>query len=147
MAARSHLRAKRSGRLFLARQTTRGECFQLPLQTTWSWQGRQADIGELRTQLEEEWKTKLEEEKRKHNLELEKLKREVRTGQFKRETLKGEIKMGKEWQERLKKYGKRMDGMRKEECERGAEMRTELEKKASELQKHQDKETELQNEL
>ena len=30
---------------------------------------------------------------------------------------------------------------------KGAEMRTELEKKASELQKHQDKETELQNEL
>ena len=37
--------------------------------------------------------------------------------------------------------------MRKKECERGAEMRTELEGKASELQKRQDKETELQNEL
>ena len=55
--------------------------------------------------------------------------------------------MGKEWQERLKKYGKRMDEMRKKECERGVEMRTELEGKASELQKHQDKERELQNEL
>ena len=37
--------------------------------------------------------------------------------------------------------------MRKKECERGAEMREELEKKASELQKHQNKEKELQNEL
>ena len=72
--------------------TTQGECFRSPLQTTWAWQVRQVDIGELRTQLEEEWKTKLEEQKLKHNLELEKLKREVRTGQFKRETLKGEIK-------------------------------------------------------
>ena len=49
--------------------TTRGECFQPPLQTTWSWQARQADMGELRTQLEGEWQTKLEEEKRKHYLE------------------------------------------------------------------------------
>ena len=37
--------------------------------------------------------------------------------------------------------------MRKEECERGVEMRTELKKEASELQKHQNKETGLQNEL
>ena len=33
--------------------TTRGGCSQPPLQTTWSWQARQADIGGLRTQLEE----------------------------------------------------------------------------------------------
>ena len=52
--------------------TTRGKCFQPPLQTTWSWQARQADIGGVRTQLEEEWKTRLEEEKRKHDLELKK---------------------------------------------------------------------------
>ena len=46
--------------------TTRGECFQPPLQTTWSWQARQADIGELWAQLEEE--------KREHELEIHQLK-------------------------------------------------------------------------
>ena len=46
-----------------ANGTTRGGCSQPTIQTTWSWQARQADIGGLRAQLEEEWKTELEEEK------------------------------------------------------------------------------------
>ena len=51
--------------------TTRGECSQTPFQTTWA---RQADIDGLRKQLEEEWGKKLEEEKRKHDLELKQQK-------------------------------------------------------------------------
>ena len=35
---------------------------------------RQADIGGLRKQLEEEWTTELEKERRKHNLEVKKTK-------------------------------------------------------------------------
>ena len=46
-----------------------------------------------------------------------------------------------------KGYGKRMDDMREEVCKRGAEMSKELWENASELQKHQIKERELQNEL
>ena len=72
--------------------TTRGECFQPPLQTTWSWQARQADIGGLRTQLEEEWKTRLEEEKRKHNLEVKQLKEEVGRGNRDRKSLQEKSK-------------------------------------------------------
>ena len=49
--------------------------------------------------------------------------------------------------ETSKGYGKRMDEERKEACERGAEMRKTLWERASELQKHQNKERELQNEL
>ena len=60
--------------------TTRGECFQPPLQTMWSWQARQADIGRLRKQWEKQWKAELEEQKLKHNLEVKQLEREVRTG-------------------------------------------------------------------
>ena len=48
--------------------TTRGERSQQLFQTTWAWQARQEDIGGLRTQFEEEWKTKWEEEKWKHEL-------------------------------------------------------------------------------
>ena len=40
-----------------------------------------------------------------------------------------------------------MDERREEACERGAEMRKELREKAAELQKHQNKERELQNKL
>ena len=61
---------------------TKGGGSQPPIQTTWA---RQANIGKLQAQLAEEWKTKLEEEKRKHNLELEQLKREVRIGNRDRE--------------------------------------------------------------
>ena len=51
--------------------TTRGERSQQPpLQTTWAWQ---ADIGGLRKQLTEEWETKREEQKWKHNLEVKQL--------------------------------------------------------------------------
>ena len=76
--------------------TTRGECFQPPLQTTWSWQARQADIGGLRKQLEEEWTTELEKKKREHDLELEQLKGEVRAGNQDRESLELKIKRGEE---------------------------------------------------
>ena len=40
--------------------TTRGERSQQPFQTTWAWRARQADIGGLRKQWEEEWTTELE---------------------------------------------------------------------------------------
>ena len=53
-----------------ANGTTRSECSQQsPLQTTWLWQARQADIGRLCEELREEWRTELEKEKRKHELE------------------------------------------------------------------------------
>ena len=82
-------------------------------------------------------KTKLEEEKREHDLELKHLKREVRAGNQRRESLDGEIKRGEKYLEQLKEYGKKMDEMRREECKRGEEAREELWKRASELQKHQ----------
>ena len=40
--------------------TTRGEHSQQPFQTMRPWQAKQADIGGLRKQLKEEWKTQLE---------------------------------------------------------------------------------------
>ena len=73
--------------------TTRGECFQPPLQTTWSWQAKQADIGGLRTQLEEE--------KRKHNLEVKQLKEEVEQGIRVRKRLEEKVKREQEYQEQL----------------------------------------------
>ena len=52
--------------------------------------------------MEEEWKTRLEEEKRKHNLELEKLKREVGRGNRDRKSLEEKVKREQEYQEHLK---------------------------------------------
>ena len=46
-----------------ANGTTRGEHSQQPFQTTWAWRARQADIGGLRKQWEEEWTTELEKKK------------------------------------------------------------------------------------
>ena len=67
--------------LSAANGTTRGECSQQPsLQTTWAWQAKQADINGLRKQLTEEWETKLEEQKWKHNLEVKQLEHEVGRG-------------------------------------------------------------------
>ena len=66
---------------------------QPPLQTTWAWQ---ADIGGLRKQLTEEWETKLEEQKWKHNLEVKQLKEEVRSGKQIKESLERKIKRGEE---------------------------------------------------
>ena len=125
--------------------------------------------------MEEEWKTKLEKEKREHDLESEQLKEEVRSGNQIRESREQEIKRGEKNLEKRKEqllekseqlwnsecrgnvlaheleineeYGKRMDELRKEECKRGAEMSKELWQFASEFQKHQNKERELQNEL
>ena len=51
--------------------TTRGECFQPPFQATRAWQ---ADIGGLWEELKKEWRTELEKEKRKHELEVKQLK-------------------------------------------------------------------------
>ena len=82
-----------------------------------------------RKSLEEDWKTKLEEEKREHDLELKQLKEEVRTGNQIRESLEQKIKRENEYQEQLEEYGKKMDEMSEEECEKGVEMRKELEKK------------------
>uniref|UniRef100_A0A8C4Q6I0 Family with sequence similarity 133 member B n=1 Tax=Eptatretus burgeri TaxID=7764 RepID=A0A8C4Q6I0_EPTBU len=48
-----------------------------------------------RKNFEEEWKTKLEKEKRKRDVELELLKEEVRIGNQKRESLEQEVKRGK----------------------------------------------------
>ena len=62
---------------------TRGGVSQPPIQTTWA---RQANIGKLQAQLEEE--------KRKHDLELKQLKEEVRSGNQIRESLEQKIKRG-----------------------------------------------------
>ena len=57
--------------------TTRGECSQQPpLQTTWAWQ---ADIGRLCEELREEWRTELEKQTRKHELEVKQLTEEWET--------------------------------------------------------------------
>ena len=53
---------------------TRGECFQPPLQAM---QARQADIGRLCEELREEWRTELEKEIRKHELEVKQLKEKI----------------------------------------------------------------------
>ena len=53
--------------------TTRGECFQQLFQAARAWQARQADIGGLRKQLEEEWRAEFEEQKRKHDLEIKRV--------------------------------------------------------------------------
>ena len=86
-----------------ANSTTRGECFQPPLQTTGA---RQADIGGLRKQLEEEWRTELEKEKRKHDLKIKQLEGEVEEGIRKRKSLEEEVKRGHEYQEQLRKKSK-----------------------------------------
>ena len=49
-----------------------------------------------RKSLEEEWKIKLEKEKREHDLELKQLKKEVRSGNRMRESLEQEIKKRRE---------------------------------------------------
>ena len=100
-------------------------------------------------------KTKWEEEKREHDVELEQLKEEEG------ESLEQEIKRGKYWVKIGREFGEGMDELRRKAVESEAEMskimdemseeacrvREELWKKASELQKHQNKERELQNEL
>ena len=94
-----------------------------------------------RENLEEEWKTKLEREKRKHDLELRQLKEEVRTGNQERESLERTIEIEKEYSkkkdelreeacERGAEMSKRMEEMREDACKRGEEARKELEKKA-----------------
>ena len=81
-----------------ANGTTRGECFQQsPLQTTWAWHARQADIGRLCEELREEWRAELEKQTQKHNLEVKKLKEEVEEGNREKESL--ELKMLKEEEE------------------------------------------------
>ena len=86
--------------------TTRGECSQTPFQTMWAWQARQADIGGLRKQLEEEWRAEFEEQKRKHDLEIkrveERLEREVGRGNRDRKSLEEKVKREQEYQKQLK---------------------------------------------
>ena len=55
-----------------------------------------------RKSLEEEWKTKLEKEKREHDLELKHLKEEVRSGNQIRESLEQRIKRGEKYLEQRK---------------------------------------------
>ena len=60
-----------------ANGTARGECFQQPpLQATRAWQ---ADIGRLCEELGEEWRTELEKQTRKHELEVKQLTEEWET--------------------------------------------------------------------
>ena len=76
-----------------ANGTTRGEHSQQPpLQTTWLWQVKQADIDRLQKQLEEEWKNKTEEERRKYRLELEQLMSGVGRGNRDRKSLEEKVK-------------------------------------------------------
>ena len=79
-----------------------------------------------RENLEEEWKTKLEKEKRKHDVESEQLKEEVRSGNRIRERLEQEIERKEEYLERSEEYNKKMDEMRREASKRGEEAREEL---------------------
>ena len=127
--------------------TTRGECFQPPLQATRAWQAKQADIGGLRKQWEEEWRAELEKERRERDLEVKQLKEEVRSGNQDRESLEREIEIGKEWQEDLKRYGEEMNELWEEACKSGEEARREKWEKIAELREHQNKEKELQDEL
>ena len=100
-----------------------------------------------RENLEEEWKTKLEKEKREHYWELRQLKEEGRSGKWIREIREQQIKIKKKGLEELEEYSKKRDESREEECKRGKEAREELWEKTFELQKHQSRERELQNEL
>ena len=87
---------------------TRGECFQPPLQTMWAWQ---ADIGRLCEELREEWRTALEEQTRKHELEGKqlteewetKLEEQKRKHNLEVKQLEEEVERGKEYQEQLRK--------------------------------------------
>ncbi len=166
-------RRERAAILGATNRAARRRRFRPPFQTMWA---RQADIGGLWKELKEEWTTGLEKKKREHDLELKQLKEEVRSGNQRRESMEQEIKRGEEllkqevgrgnwereylrkateeWWEELKKKNKKRDELRREAVERGDKMskeacklRKELEKKTYEFQKHQDKETELQNEL
>ena len=74
-----------------------------------------------RENLEKEWKTKLDKEKPEHDLELQQLKEKVRTGNQIREIREQTIERTEKYLEQLKEYGKRMDEMRKEACERGGD--------------------------
>ena len=102
--------------------TTRGDCSQTPFQATWAWQAKQADIGGLRKQLEEEWKTELEKKKREHDLELEQLKGKVEEGIRKRKSLEEKVKREQEYQKQLKEEARleydEMSRKRDEERER-----------------------------
>ena len=96
--------------------------------------------------MEEEWKKKLKEEKRKHNLEvkqlkeevgrgnrdrkslqekskqdgeLEQLRREVEKGIRERESLEGTIEIKEKRLEGLERYGNKMDELWKEACKKG----------------------------
>ena len=90
--------------------TTWGECFQQsPLQTTWAWHARQADIGRLREELREEWRTELEKQKRKHDLEVKKLKGEVEEGIQKRNE-----ELMEKWKGRWKKANEILEHRRRE---------------------------------
>ena len=116
--------------------TTRGECFQPPRQTTWSWQAKQADIGGLWKELKEEWRTELEKEKRKHELELKQLKEKILEKSRLFEELQGErrkversiYKLKKERSElkREVEKGNRERESLEQEIERGKERQEEL---------------------
>ena len=84
-------------------------------------------------------------------MESRQLEREVEKGIQERESLEGTIEIKEKRLEGLERYGNKMDELRKEARKRGAEMSKRMNKmrnkKDSELQKYQDKETGLQNEL
>ena len=102
--------------------TTRGERSQQLFQAARAWQAKRAGIGGLWKQLKEEWETKLEEQKRKHDLEIKQLKREVEEGIRKSKSLEEDVKRGQKYQEQLRKkasleydeMSEKRDEMRKE---------------------------------
>ena len=93
--------------------TTRGERSQQLFPAARAWQAWQADIDGLRKQLKEEWETKLEEQKRKHNLEVKQLEKVKRKQEYQKQ-LKEEARLEydemsrKRDEERERKNGKKI---------------------------------------
>ena len=133
MAARHHFSAARgvSGPLLMARHEASAPNSHR-FKTTWAWQ---ADIGGLRKQLTEEWETKLEEQKRKHNLEVKQLEEEVEREQEYRKQLEEKARL--EYDEMREKR----DAMGEEE----ERQREEKWKKEFEILEHETKERKLQS--